>query len=484
MALKNTLPLNPVVNIIVNLSTISAPRKAFDLACLMGDIPAGVSDFDNARVVTYDSIDSMLEAGFTAADRIYNAASLIFGQQKTPPRVMIGKTSTISIAGSNTYTLTANATAGDTVAFDGTTITAGTDFAVGTTMQATAVNIAAALAGKTAINSVYAVTVDDGIITVTEKTPGGGNTPVAMVPTGTLAITNGTATTSNNRAETPLETVQACRGADGEWYAGIYCKDMTDVQILEVAQYIESCAPDSIFAFTTDERAVYDPQDGGIFSMLQALNYRRTIGQYSTSHPDAIAAIIGWAMGAMTGTAISAYTIAYKTEMGVMAENYMQTFTTNMVDAIKKFDGNVYINRGEYYDIFEEGKMFDSSWFDEIIFIDKFKNDCQLALMDILVADNKVPQTESGMTRLKNAIQIECENLNRIGFIAEGVWKGRDVLNLSYGDALPGGYFIQSESINDQSQADRDARKAPPIYVSLKLAGAIHHVTVQVDVNR
>ena len=31
---------------------------------------------------------------------------------------------------------------------------------------------------------------------------------------------------------------------------------------------------------------------------------------------------------------------------------------------------------------------------------------------------------------------------------------------------------------------ERDARKAPPIYVSLKLAGAIHHVTVQVDVNR
>ena len=43
---------------------------------------------------------------------------------------------------------------------------------------------------------------------------------------------------------------------------------------------------------------------------------------------------------------------------------------------------------------------------------------------------------------------------------------------------------IQSEPINAQLQADRDARKAPPIYVSLKLAGAIHHVTVQVDVNR
>lgn len=51
-------------------------------------------------------------------------------------------------------------------------------------------------------------------------------------------------------------------------------------------------------------------------------------------------------------------------------------------------------------------------------------------------------------------------------------------------DTLPGGYLIQSEPIDSQSQADRDARKAPPIYVSLKLAGAIHHVTISVDVNR
>ena len=48
----------------------------------------------------------------------------------------------------------------------------------------------------------------------------------------------------------------------------------------------------------------------------------------------------------------------------------------------------------------------------------------------------------------------------------------------------PGGYLIQSEAMAEQSQTERDARNAPPIYVSLKLAGAIHHVTIQVDVNR
>ena len=237
-------------------------------------------------------------------------------------------------------------------------------------------------------------------------------------------------------------------------------------------------------AYTTKDPAVYNTADGGIFSKLKNKGFRRTFGQYSTAHDDAVVAIVGWAMGAMTAVAGSAYTLAYKQEVGVDTENTMQTFTTNQVNAIKSFNGNVYINRGTYYNIFEEGKMADGSWFDEIIFLDKFINDCQLAVMDLLVASNKIPQTESGMTRIKNAIQTECDNLRRIGFISEGVWKGASILNLNNGDTLPGGYVVQSEPIDAQIQADRDARKAPPIYISLKLAGAIHHVTIQIDVNR
>lgn len=485
MALKNELPLNPVVNIIVNLSTISAPRKAFDMACLIGDV-GNVADFENARIVTYDSVDSMLSAGFPATSRLVHAAGLLMGQQKTPKQFMIGKIGTVNTAGTNTYTVATNAVADDTVTFGGVTLTAGAvnGFAVGDTVEQTATNIAAAFAANTTINATYNVTVDGAGIVVTEKDAGSGNTPGAMTTTGTLAITAGTATPSASRAETPLEAFTSCRQADGEWYVGNLCMNLTDEQILEVAAYTESCTPDSVFAFTTSEEAVTDPTDGGIFSQLQLRMYRRTIGQYSTADADAIVAIVGWAMGAMTGTANSAYTLAYKSEVGVLAENAVQNFPTNKVNAVKGFNGNVYINRGSYYNIFEEGKVFDGSWFDEIIYLDKFKNDCQLTIMDLLVQNNKLPQTESGMGRIKNAIKTECESLNNIGFIAAGVWKSGDMLDLKYGDTLPRGYIIQSEPINDQSQADRDARKAPPIYVSLKLAGAIHHVTVQVDVNR
>ena len=79
MALKNVLPLDPVVNIIVNLAAVSATRKKFNLALLMGDVGT-IADFNEKRIVTYDSLNSMLQAGFTTEDRLYKAAALIFGQ--------------------------------------------------------------------------------------------------------------------------------------------------------------------------------------------------------------------------------------------------------------------------------------------------------------------------------------------------------------------------------------------------------------------
>lgn len=378
MALKNVLPLDPVVNIIVNLAAVSATRKKFNLPLLMGDV-GSVADFSDKRIVTYDSLNSMLQAGFTTEDRLYKAAALIFGQRKKPPLVAIGK-----------------------------------------------------IANK----------------------------------------------------ETPIKTIQACRQEDSEWYAGIYCGDMTDAQLLEVQEFVEACTPSTMFAFTTGDSKA-KAADGGIFGTIKSKGYRRIIGQYSTSHKDAICAVIGWAMGAMSASTInSAFTLAYKREVGVQAENYMQTFTTNDLNNIKKNYGNVYVNRGNYYDVFEEGRVGDGSWFDEIIYLDKFKNDMQLSIMDLLVNANKLPQTEAGMGRIKTAIKEVCDDMNRIGFIKEGVWKGEELMSLEYGQVLPSGYLIQSEPINEQSQAERDARNAPPIYVSLKLAGAIHHVTIQVDVNR
>ena len=46
------------------------------------------------------------------------------------------------------------------------------------------------------------------------------------------------------------------------------------------------------------------------------------------------------------------------------------------------------------------------------------------------------------------------------------------------------GYYIYSLPIAQQSQVDRDARKAPLVQIAVKLAGAIHSSTVLVVIER
>lgn len=109
----------------------------------------------------------------------------------------------LSTAGGNTYTVTTNAASGDTVVIGDVTLTAGTDFAVGTDASATATNIAAAIVSK---SSLYTASVSEAVITVTEIYAGAGNTPGAATVTGTIAITSGAATTSTAVDDTYMRT--------------------------------------------------------------------------------------------------------------------------------------------------------------------------------------------------------------------------------------------------------------------------------------
>lgn len=85
-----TLPLDPIANIMVNLSARSAVRKAFNLALLMGDVGDKV-DFGSARIKTYENTTEMLQDGFTTSDRLYKAAALILGRRRHRRRSLLAR---------------------------------------------------------------------------------------------------------------------------------------------------------------------------------------------------------------------------------------------------------------------------------------------------------------------------------------------------------------------------------------------------------
>lgn len=284
--------------------------------------------------------------------------------------------------------------------------------------------------------------------------------------------------------ETMLQAITACREANYDWYVVVPCAELTVQQHLDNMAYTNACTPDTVYAFTSKAAEDLQGGDGSIFKKAKDLKYRRTIGIYSTKHDDAVAGIMAYAMGMMTGTINSAFTLKFKGINGVTTENSEAAISVSAVDKLKKQNGNIYVNRGFYYDMFEEGTMADGTFFDEVIYLDKLKNDCQLALMDLFVQNAKIAQTEGGMTRIHNALNGVLKDYQRIGYLETGVWRGDTILGLKYGDTVNNGYLVQSEPIAEQNQADRENRIAPPIYIALKLAGAIHSAVVQIDVNR
>jgi hypothetical protein len=283
----------------------------------------------------------------------------------------------------------------------------------------------------------------------------------------------------------------ACRRANWDWYElclplpdAYFPGDLgadpiipptdafTSAELIEVAMFVEGCMPSTYMKYATS--------DISLLAAMKGRNFDRSLGIYTEMSPYLAVAVAGWAMGANTGLANSAYTLMSKPLTGVLVDDLDE----NTVDALKKANGNYYVNRGQQFDGFENGVAASGVWFDEIINLDMLSNNIQLSIMDHIRKSKKVAQIEGGVLGIIASFLDDLAKSKRMGFIAPGIWKERPILNLNTGDALENGYLVQSDSVDDQPQAERETRLAPPIYVALKLAGAIHHAVIQLDVNR
>ena len=93
----------------------------------------------------------------------------------------------------------------------------------------------------------------------------------------------------------------------------------------------------------------------------------------------------------------------------------------------------------------------------------------------------KIPQTEAGVSILKNALGNVFRQFVRNGVLAPGQWNNPQ----TFGDPetfrtniANQGWYVYSMPIAQQSQADREARIAPYIQGACKMSGAIHEADV------
>ena len=464
----STLPLTPVVNAYYNLQAISSPRSGFNLGAIVG-----TTLINHAPIVDtiFSSVDEMIEFGYSLTDPEVLAAQIYFAASSRPGQLYVHTWKKLATPAYSEYT--GPISNGNTVTVDSTTYTIGD----GTSDTTTVADLVTAIttAGGTAsyANSVLRISLAS-VTTGSEAVA-----PTLTVAKGTGSDVEEVKTYAGLSSESAVNTIQTMRAANSEWYAVAFCEELSTENVLAVAAYIESSSIYSTFFFNTSSSAVTNNTEGNLFAQLRDLKYNRTFGLATAQAYTHIGAM-AYPMGQISDKANSSFTVGLKSLTGCTTDSY----TSQQVRNVETNYGNVYINRGSYYNMLEEGRVFSGAWFDEIIQLDKLANTIQLDVMDLLYQNPKIAQTEGGVSRIMAKISAACQTCVKTGFIAPGQWNGVEILNLTAGDYLPDGYLIQADSINEQSQADRDARKCPYIYVAVKLAGAIQSVVIQIDVNR
>jgi len=470
-------------------------RIGFNLSLLLADSP--VLNTEN-RVQVFSSLAAMEDAGFRFTMPEYRAAQIFFGQQSRPRRIAIGywdsQNETLAqaiaacrVANREWYGVVALGKIGfptyaeysvsvRNLAFAmqptpntnfriqfGSNPMASVNVSTGDEVPLTDADFMALLDGTsfTLTGKTYTGIVNDRTITYTAGATGKA-TPID------LTIRVFAVDSSNEEHEIDVQGYSAIfkqgSDVDGEFV------NPTPSDILEAAPFIEASEPSSVMFAAVDLLTM---------QALKGMNFRRTLGVVTDDIMKPVG-ILGWAMGANTRLADSAFTLKFKQIVGVPVD---QISEAQVSDAKAAF-GNVYINRGATYNWFEDGTMADGTWFDEMINLDMLANFVQLSVCDLLNKTPKVPQTEAGVLQIINSFIPDLEMAVRTGFAAPGIWNAPGFLTLQQGDAIEKGYLVLSEAVNDQSTADREVRMAPSIYIALKLAGAIHSAIIQINVNR
>lgn len=279
--------------------------------------------------------------------------------------------------------------------------------------------------------------------------------------------------------ETPVEALTSCRSKNENFYYVCFSDTLTDANIALIAAAVEAFNAPTIFVYQTSNSNCLTAGSTNVMKTLKDSSYQRSLGFYSTQNY-MCAAVMGVVCGLNSMDVNSAYTLAYKTVSGYQPENISDIQLTNL----ESYNGNAYCNFGRRYNFIYPGIMAGGYHVDEQYLLDAVFFLIQQNAVAGLASRRVIPQTESGVTDIISFISNACITLNRMGVIATGTWTGGVVLDLNPGDSVPNGYLIQSDSIADQSAADRAARKSPPIYVALKASGAIEHIVVRVFVNQ
>lgn len=320
-------------------------------------------------------------------------------------------------------------------------------------------------------------------ITVSGATFSGGSGTDASAVLG-LRAQDSADSVAGVDAETALQAAQVFAEMSNDWYMLEFVDTtaISDADHQAVGAYIEACNPSRVYFYTTqDENALVSNDSSDIGSAMKTLNLARSCGQYSSSSLVAAASLFGRNSTVNYAANNSVINLMWKRQPGITAE----VITASQAAALKAKHLNVFVKYQNDKAIIQYGVMANGDYIDERIGLDWFQNFVQTTLWNVLYqTPTKIPQTDAGQQLLITPVKQCCAAAVNNGLVAPGLWTGPEFGQLKTNDQLQLGYYVWSDVYANQSPADRAARKAMPILVALKLAGAVNDVNVLVSVVR
>lgn len=255
-----------------------------------------------------------------------------------------------------------------------------------------------------------------------------------------------------------------------------------DADLISVSSAIESATVSRILAITSSEADILSSAvETDLATKLKAAKYSRTYIQYSSTSPYAALSAFGRAFTVNFTGSNTTITLKFKQLPGITYE----TIGTSQANALEAKNCNVYVYYENDTAILEQGVMCNGDFFDERHGLDWLQNAVQTADYNTLyTSTTKIPQTDAGTTTRIANIEKVLDVADKSGLFAPSIWTGGPMGQLGTGDTLTKGYYTWADTVDNQLQTDREARKGVPIQVAAKLAGAVHYGDVAITVVR
>ena len=480
-----TLPVNRIVNVKIQMSPMAAAFRNFGAMLIVGS--SDVIDVAE-RIRAYSSVTEVA-ADFGTSAPEYDAAVAFFAQSPQPTNVQIGRWAKEATSGlyrgtilSTTSQEMDNFTSIEAGAFDVTidgevaNVTA-VDLSAQSNLNGVASQVTTALQSK-------GTCVWDGQRFVIKSATTGATSTVSAVTSTELSqamgLDEGTMV-AGAAAETLEEATTALLDIN-TWYGAFFTGEIDQDDAISTAALISAATPSHICAFTSmDTNELDGTQTSSLGYDLSQLGNNRVFVMYSSTNASSAMSVLGRMSTINFEGSNTTITLMFKQCPGVEPE-YLRTSQAN---ALQANNVNVFTAYQNDTSILQYGTMAGGWFIDEVHGLDWLQNRIETDLWNLLyTSTTKIGQDESGMNAILSTVNNSLEAGVRNGLIAPGVWNGDEFGTLKKGDTLTTGFYVYIQPLDEQAQADREHRKAPPVQIAVKLKGAVHSIDATVVVNR